>query len=352
MITSKEKNCFGLDFSETILRLVQLTKSKKEIRLKAFGEIKVPKELIVDGEIKDEPSLADLMKILIKKATGSITTKNVIASLPEKRSFIKVIELPVSDQNINDQVKKELPNHLPMSIDDIYYDFQILEKNEMQTKIVLGATPKKIIDSHTRVLEKAGLSPQVLEIESVAITRSLIDLKRKKDQANLIIDLGLDRSTFILADGDIVMFIISDSEICGNNMTKIIADKLHLNITEAEKAKILFGLDQKSGKGSVKRVLTPTINLLKEKIIQTINYYNNNFAKAKPIDLVIFCGGSAQLKGLIDSLSLKSNNRLGQIILGNPLINLKSNQIKIPQDKLLSFPTAIGLALRGIKKHD
>ena len=349
MLTNSTKN-FGLDFSDNILRLVQFENKAKDIKLKAFGEIKLSPGLITEGAIVDQAKVKQAIEKLLKNISGSLSSKNVIASLPERKSFIKVVEL-AADANIGQNIKEELPNHIPLSLEEIYYDWQNLGKSGDKNRIIIGATPKEIAEAYIKVLESVNLNPVALEIESVAIARSLVNQKKHTSEASVIIDLGYARSTFIMAEGDAVMFIVSDTDISGRNMTEVISKNLKLSTKEAEKAKIIFGLDTKSGKGSVKKVLSPIINSLKDKIIDTMNYYHNNFSKPKPISAIIFCGGGAQLKGLVESLTLKPNIKL-KIDMGNPLINFSQDKIKIPSKKLLSYPTALGLALRGINQDD
>ncbi|MBU1148884.1 type IV pilus assembly protein PilM [Patescibacteria group bacterium] len=351
MLETGNKNTFGLDFSDNVIRLVQIAKKGKDLQLKAFSEQRITPGLIKEGEILDESKIVEEIKKLLKNTTGNLSGKNIIASLPERKSFIKVIEFPQTPGNLEMKIKKELTNHIPMGLEEMYIDWQELKNPEKNHKIIVSATPKKIATSYTSVLEKSGLNPQALEIESVAITRSLINLYKKSDTANIIIDLGYARSTFILAEHDAVMFITSDTEISGDKMTQAISEKLMLNPNEAEKAKILFGLDNSAGKGEVYQVLKPSIQLLKNRILETIRYYNENFNNPKKISNIIFCGGVAQLKGLIECIAIKPKVKI-ELQLADPAINFKSTKVKIPAKKFLSFPTAIGLALRGANYND
>ncbi|MFH1597636.1 MAG: type IV pilus assembly protein PilM [Patescibacteria group bacterium] len=351
MFSNKEKNCFGLDFSDYILRIVQFFKLRGDIKLRAYGEIKIPPGLIQNGIIKNEDKVAKSIKDLLKNLQGKVTGHNVVACLPEKTSFIKVIDLPEAETNIEGIVKKDLPNHIPLSLNEVYYDWQNLGKSGNNSRILIGASPKIIVDGYVRTLEKANLVPYALEIESVAITRCLSKIKEKSNGAQIIIDLGFDRSTIILAENDEVMFTTSSTEIGGNQMTKAVAQKLKLSIREAEKAKTIFGLNERGSKGEVRNIMLPIVNNLKKRIIDTINYYQDNFTNHKPIEVIIFSGGGARLKGLLQALPIKPRSDI-KMDLGDPQINWQQGKLQIPNNKILSYPTAIGLALREMNNND
>lgn len=108
--------------------------------------------------------------------------------MPETKTFIKLIEIPlVENKKIKETIEQEICQHIPLVKEDMYFDWQIIKKitknNEQKIQILIGATPKNIVDSYADILKKAGLNPLIFEIEACAITRNLIKKK--------IIALGL-----------------------------------------------------------------------------------------------------------------------------------------------------------------
>lgn len=72
----------------------------------------------------------------------------------------------------------------------------------------------------------------------------------------------------------------------------------------------------------------------------------------KGVEKILLCGGGANLKGFTDFLSQELKI---PVEIGSPWINiLAKSQKKAPQfsqEKSLSYTTALGLALRGIKER-
>lgn len=345
------KNAFGLDFSDLKLRLVQLKKSGRKIKLHCFGEIAVPSGVMIEGEIKNEKALADLIKKLLHSTIGGkVLSPYVIASLPERKTFVKVIEtqkLPAEE--MAGAIKWEAQQHIPMVIDDVYLDWQVMaskdEKAVKKVNVLVGASPKIISDSYVKILKAAGLTPLVLETESAAIVRSIIEENSTDQSAQIIIDMGASRTGLIIYDRQILQFTTT-LNVSGWQMTNQIAKRLNLSTDQAEKAKIICGLDEKKGKGVVKNILDPLVNQLAERILETIIFYKTHNLQGHEIKKILLCGGVSQTKGLSSIIGKKLNL---PVAMANPWVNINKikNKSILSPAKYLSYTTAIGLALRA-----
>lgn len=343
---------FGLDISDRILRLVSLKKRGKKIYIKAASEIKIPVGLIAEGEILKIEQVVPLLINLVKKVDRRKIGREVIACLPERKSFIKVIEVPKSEDSTLDQaIKSELTNHVPFSLEEIYFDWQLLDKqennNSKKLRILIGGVPKRIVETYQEVLKKSKLIPVVLEIESIAISRAILPLNQTfKKEAVLIIDLGLDRTSFIIYDHGTIQFTTGLNNFSGNLLTNLLAEKFSLSYTNAEKAKRLAGFDAAIGKGLVTAILKTVIQDLKNEIEKLIDFYQLHYPLGHPLNRIILTGGGANLKAI--------NQTLEKIIkikteTGNSLINLEKKGLPSTLvNNQFSYNTAVGLALRGI----
>lgn len=353
MIPATNQNNFGLDISGRALRCVYLKKEGKKITVNSFGEIRLANGIIENGEIKKPDLLAKEIEKLLRLANGGrIATKDVIAVLPEPKTFVKVMTTANVQTEISELVKEEIKNHIPFSPDEIYLDWQVIYQNQKTIKLLVGAAPKDIVDSYTSALEKSGLTPQSLEIEALAITRSLVpeeDIKPK-----IIIDFGAIRTGLIVYDQQAVQFTVS-LPISGRKITETISQSLKLEWMKAEKAKIICGLDKTKCEGALLKILMGAINQLTTHIKKAIIFYQTNFSGANPIAEIIICGGGANFSQIDKVLAEKLNL---PVRIGNPLTKITpSKKISIPDNKILSYTTAIGLALgnwikpQKIKKH-
>ncbi|NUM25167.1 MAG: type IV pilus assembly protein PilM [Candidatus Buchananbacteria bacterium] len=346
MALSFGQEFFSIDISDGALRLIQLNKKGKKNIITSYNELALPAGVITNGEITDEKKLIELIKKLTKTARR-LNGRKVISVLPETKTFIKVIEIKTpEDKNSYQQlVNDEIVNHIPMALEEIYLDWQIIEKKPDTTKILIGAAAKNIVESYFLALEKSGLSPYILEIESAAIIRSLIDKNDIKPR--IIIDFGAARSSLIIYDHGTVQFTVS-LPISGNNITETIEKTLKLDHNKAEEAKIVCGLDPQRCEGALLKILLKPIDDISKHIKKSLIFYKSNFSEASEIAEIILCGGGSNFIGIDKVIAQKLNL---PVAIGNPMIKIKNDKKgSIPKERILSYTTAIGLALRSFDK--
>jgi len=358
-----DDEAFGLDINDLSLKIVKLKKEHGAFALASFNEEKIPLGVIEDGVIKDEQALAKIIKAAYETAKGEkIKTKYVIASLPEEKSFSQVIQMPkMNDEELDLAVPLEAENYIPMPIEDVYLDFQTIPpiKNKdylNRIEVLIVATPKKIVDSYVSCLKKAGLMPIALETESEAVARALIK-KETDSPLSILIDFGRNNTDFVIFSGHSIRFT-SSIPISSQMLTKAISDSLEIDITKAEELKIQYGLKGEKTNADqaekVSQIITPILEDLAARIKKYLNYYRDHSSyeyllpNAKT-EKVYLCGGGSELKGLTDFMT---KNLETSVEIGDPLANfLTKNPKNIVEKNLISFTTAIGLALRQINNN-
>lgn len=336
---------FALDLSDTILRLLTLEKTRNAWRLPVRAEIAVPEGMIVDGEIRQGPAVIALLKDLIK-ASG-VKERQVIVSLPERHTFVKLISVAVADGGDRQQaIKDEATLHLPYSWDEVYFDFyQLPKKNSHgQIQVVFGAAPRAIVDSYLAVFDAAGLEVINLVIESLAIARAIISPTAAAGTF-IILDLGRTRSTIILVNDGVVQ-LSATVRYAGKELNRYIADELKITIDQAERAKTIFGLDPKRGKGLLRHVLAPHIDTLAEKIKEIEDFYVEHFIDTKPVSAVYLTGSGAMLRHIDTELQ----SRLQQSVHIQPSWVVESARRaddSIDPATAYTYVTVAGLALEN-----
>ena len=343
---SLKPEAFGLDLSDLSLRVARLKRRGRFFRLASWGGMKIKPGIIEQGEIKDEDAVVAAIKKTLAKVNGEkIKTKYLIASLPEKKAFLQVIEMPkMQEEELKTSVPFEAENYIPLPIEKVYLDFQVIPSSNGADRlnVLIAALPKEIVDSYVSCFKKAGLIPMALEVESQSIARAVV-----KNEISpfpfLIIDFGRNTTNFIVFSGYSLRFTSSDS-ISSHELTEIISKTLKLSLDEAEKLKIKYGLkDEKALK-----TMTPLLTDLMGEAKKCINYHKSQSGGIKKI---LLCGNGANLKGLSDFISSELKIR---VEFANPWINILPEPLRevpgLSFKESLGYTTALGLALRGIKK--
>jgi len=381
-----KQEAFGLDISDSFIKIVKLKpgkvrvfplrgkKGKNFFKPASFGEEKIKEGIIQRGEVKKEKALIDVIQKAISACQGEkLKTNYVIASLPEEKSFLEIIQMPLlPEEDLRSAIVYQVENYIPLPLEEVYLDFQVIQPpyNHLDHQdILLAAFPKKIVDSYCFCLKKAGLKPLALEAESQAIVRALI-----KDEISyqpvLIVDFGQTRTSFVIFSGHSLKFT-SSIPVSGQHFTQLISKNLGVSFAEAEKLKVRYGLkekvkiglkkdgfEKKAEGGRIFEALIPVLADLVQQIKRYLNFYLTHTSHEhlppngnKGVKKIILCGNGASLKGFSSFLSLQLKIPVES---GNPWINIlpegEKEPREMPREKALGYTTALGLALRGAKK--
>lgn len=325
MLLSNNFESFGLDIGDRSLKAAYVKKRGSTPTLVSHGTMYVPAGVLEQGQIKKPDELSLLLKRLLKNVNGkTIKTPYVHACLPETHTFIKLLTLTVDNAGeLPALVREELPNHIPLPPDELYIDWQVVERAAAnQNKILVGAVPKTVAESFTACLAAAGLAAASLQIEAEAIARALLPQADLPKTSIAMVDIGATRSSFICFDRGSIQFTVS-LDLAGDKITDLIKNKLNLTWDEAERAKRICGLNRQAGEGIIMDLVREEVSALSEAIVKNITYYAEHFPGGGAITSIILCGGGARLPNFKETLEAKLPNI--RVYQGNPLINLIKN---------------------------
>lgn len=353
---------FGLDFSDRSIKVMQLIRDGKKIKILSSNRREIPAGLLVDGEVKDTDGLVKEIHETLKTAKPyPITNKETILSLPESKCFIKVIKMSkVDPEGIEDAIRFKAEEYFPLNAEEMYLDWRLLDTTECPidskgdcTDVLVAVASKSIVESYLEVMDKSGLIPVVFEAESVATTRALLRDVSYTTGSVLIIDLGNDRTSFIFYKHPTLKFTQS-IPVSGEKFTLAIAKGFKISFQKAEKLKYELGLSRDSKEGEkVYELLLPLMEDLVSNIAKSIDYYNDYFGTSSKEDFkIVVCGGGANLRSVDTFLS----KTLGKPVeLANPWSDINANKVTgqgLPtRCRTLFYTTALGLALYNLSNN-
>ncbi len=372
MFLSREtKYPLGLDISDRAIKFIQLNRQGGKMQVQALGRAKIPAGIIKEGDIKKEDELARLINQAIASPQyGKVTSKEVATCLPEPKTFLQFIKTERSADKKN-AIINAIEHHIPLDINELRYEWQITSRSAYHDYILIGAAEKKTIEQYLSLFKKINLNLVALEIEPVAVARALLAEENPRYSSTQrfnygIIDIGAERSAMTIYSKNTILFSVG-IPFSGEEITQIISQKLEIDREQAEKAKIICGLDEERAQGVIKKILANQTNELAEKIQKVITYYNDHYADRGPLNKLILAGGGANIKNLDKIIKDKI---LIETIIGDALTNLVGKQSEINnafkqiieyetksigrkhrghlslQNVTILYATAIGLALR------
>jgi type IV pilus assembly protein PilM len=344
----------GLDVSEHVFRLVEIRRGpfyrRGRLVLYRYTEERVPDGVLVAGEFRKPDEVVEHLKNLVKKAYGRPVGRGAVVSLPETRTFIKVISVkkPEKPEDTQRAILNEAELHIPTPINDLYLDWQHLEDPKSVAvgkpmNVTIAAAPKSVVDGYSGALEAAGLVPVAFEIEAQAIVRSVVPRGDEgADRAIGIVDFGATRSSFIVYDRGTIQFTVS-IPLSGDVVTRRIAESLDVDRDEAEKTKRQCGVDAHKCGTRLWKIMEPFLQEMAERILDAVSFYRDHFPGGRTLDEIILCGGGANMARMDELLSELTK---APVRRADPWVNVDPGRAPMPPEIVLSSTTAVGLALR------
>lgn len=360
---SLKPNAFGLDISDLSIKIIHLQKKKAGFDLVSFGEHGLKKGIVSKGRIKNQELLTENIKKALEKIKGQkIKTKYIIASLPEEKAFLQVIQMPrLSEKDLKSAIIFEAENYIPLPLEKMYLDSETITpfyNHINKISVLIEAFPKETADQYISCFKKAGLFPIALESESQAIARALVK-KQLSPTPLFLVDIGLTKTNFIVFSGRSIRFTIF-LPVCSFTFTQAISKTLNIDIKKAEMLKVKYGIGERTKQGKkVFEALIPCLTDFTEQLKRQLSFYQTHVKgehlppNGKRIKKMLLTGGGANLKGLDRFLSAELKI---PVALANPWVNILSDKPKkIPAISFkdsLKYTTALGLALRGVQGND
>lgn len=343
----------GLDLSDLSVKLIQIDKSVRGYAVRSYARSDILNNGIRNGEIQHPEEVTKAIKRALEKSLPKKpNTRRVVCSIPETKAFLRIIEMPkMEKKEMAEAIHWEIEENIPLGIDQVYYDYQVLEKKLGQDdgkhqNVLIVAVSRSIVDSFIRVVQDAGLEVMGMEVESVAQARCLLPDKQEEDHSSLIVDIGDRRTSLLFSVGNAIAFTSSTS-VSSQMMTEAYASHFRIDAKKAEKMKIEQGIGSVVSEDVFFRAVEPVLKNLYGQIDHSMSFIVNSLKYTKDVDDIILCGGGANTKGLSLYLSRKTGI---PVRVGDPWKNIEfyKRVPPIPQKDAIQYSTAIGLALQSL----
>lgn len=338
----------GLDITDSSIRFLEFVKTKHGNKLGRFGNYEVPEGVIEGGKILDKAALTKVLCTMQRE--HHLEFVNV--SLPEEQIYLFQTTVSSKDadkKKLINTLEFKLEENVPISSRDLVFDYEVIggKSPSGEVNINVAAFPRDLVEDYVEVLREAGMKPRAFEIEAQSVARSVVPEGKKKG-VTMIVDFGKVRTGIaIVSDG--VLRFTSTVPVGGSTLTTAVQKHFNVSVEEADKIKNKRGFARYKENKELLEVLMTTISVLKDEINKHYVYWNtrvSNHQESEKIGSIIVCGGSANLAGLTEYLTL---NLEVEVSVANVWVNALAIDTVVPQIEFrhsLSYATAIGLALR------
>ena len=344
---SSKKAGFGLDVGSSAVKLVQLQEGSKGFTLETFAMVELPPDAIGEGMIKDPPVVVDAIKEVVSKAR--VKTKDAVLIVSGRELIMKKIQLPkVTAKELGDAIMLEAEHHINLPIDEVYLDHQVVGQSAGQggtMDVMLVAVKKSKINEYVAVVEEAGLTPVVVDVDAFALQNQYeMNSPETTAEAVALIDIGASIMKTNVVRGGVSIFA-RDIAFGGNNYTRAISQRLNVPFDRAEAAK-----KGEEVPGVRWDDLVPSLEAVSRElsleIQRTFDYFAST-AESERISRIVLSGGCAKLSGIDEFLSSSWGIPVEVV---KPFQNVHFDPNRFPADDLYAagplLAVAVGLGMR------
>jgi type IV pilus assembly protein PilM len=329
----------GLDIGTSGVRAAELTLSKGGATLERFGQVALPPGAVRDGEVVDIDAVAEAVKQLWAQAKFS--TKKVVLGVANQRVVVRQVDLPWLPANeLKKSLEFQVQDFIPMPVDQALLDFHPLEEftNESgarMLRVLLVAAARDMVQNALDVVKKAGLTPEMVDLNSFAVLRSLVSMDvtgLDSMQAEALIDVGASVTNIVVHQGGVPRFV-RILLMGGGDVTDAVAERLGVPQEQAEAVKQQSGLSSMAGGAAADpadRAIEATGSAFVEEVRGSLDYFMSQPGAAR-IGRIVLSGGGSRLNGLMDRMA--SATRI-PVQAARPMSVLKIGKTGLTEDQL------------------
>lgn len=342
------KKYLGVDIGTSAIRVVEISSSKKlenygEISFKDFGRPFIASEN--NALILGEDDIARALTALLNEA--QIKSREAYFSLADFATFFTTFSMPMlKPKEMEQAVKYEAKKYIPIPLDNVFLDWQIIEEIKDpkapqlgQYKILAIAITREIVDQYQRVAAKAGIKLIGFEPEVFPLARAIL---RGDKSVACLMDVGTKSTTVSIVENGLIKDSHSLSFSASTFNAKACKD-LNLDVSQVE------ALKEEQGVADNSRLLQstqPLLNVFAGEASRLLKDYQRTSGKG--VQRVLLAGGMSQMPGFKDFITKNFQTELGVDYA------YAFNGVKYPKSleevlKKLSpqFSIAVGLAMKA-----
>jgi type IV pilus assembly protein PilM len=205
-----------------------------------------PPGIIQGGMIADTKALSAVIKNLVSK-NGLRAGKTVSAAAGADSVVVRVIEVPkMTPAELAETMKWEIERHIPFSANDVELSYQAIDDpatlaadiSNPNMEVLLAVARRDMVALHLDTLQGAGLKPVAIDIEDLAVGRSLIDLSKRglATKNVVVVNIGAALTEVGIFISGVLRFPRM-IPLAGENLTRSISDSLGISMEDAEDEK-------------------------------------------------------------------------------------------------------------------
>jgi type IV pilus assembly protein PilM len=251
------------------------------------------------AEVESPDAVGETITRALRDA--NIKTRRCVSAV-SGRSVIhrQVPMMHIPDAELKQAMEYEADKYIPFDVSEVQLDAQRLQEGDAQPgqsqmKVLLVAAKKNLIDEHINLLESVGLTPEVVDVDFLALGNAFelrnLSLGINDSEVRALVDIGASKSDINIMRGNNSLF---QREIFmgGNDLTEAVAKRFGEDPKDVEKMK----KDPGGALESMQDAMLPVLEDIGSEIRLSFDYHENQYDQE--VKEVYISGGSVLFPGI------------------------------------------------------
>lgn len=306
----------------------------------------------VDAENESTAMVVTALRDLIRER--AIKPAPLLMTISGQAVFPRYVKLPPATGDKIDQiVRYEAEQNVPFPIDEVVWDYQLIDDPETgEQNVMLVAAKTESVTRMTDCVLAVGLEPEIVDVAPMALYNVVRYNYPDAKGCTMVLDIGAKASNLIFIEG--ARIFSRSIPVAGNAITQEIMKEFDTSFEDAEALKRQHGFVAFGGvyagpesevADRISKVVRNVVTRLHAEVNRSINFYRSQQGGQRPAR-VLLTGGSAMIPHMDTFFRERLTTEVDYL---NPFLNITvgpgMEEAKVAAD--MPFLAEIGgLALR------
>lgn len=348
----KSRPLLGIDISAEHVKLLEFAGRPDKIRVASYASERLPANAVSDHQIINVDAVGQALSRALKRS--GTRNRNAAIGVSSAAVISKTITLPadMNEDEIEQQIMFEAPQHVPYPIENVSLDFQVLgptAESPAHNDVLLVACRRDNVEMRTAVLEAAKLKPRLVDIEEYALRNACALLHRQtpdkgREKGIAIFEIGAQQTRLNLQRGRQTVYFRETAFGC-RELALELADHYGLRDPEHLNAHLRNGHVRQA---DIAAPLGRFCDQLSQHIETTLQYCFSTQSTLDTVEQLLITGGCTRYPGFEQQMRIRL--RL-PVACADPLRDINSsgnarrNHVEHDGPSLM---IAAGLAMRSV----
>ncbi|MCS7190602.1 MAG: type IV pilus assembly protein PilM [Fimbriimonadales bacterium] len=232
----------GIDLGSRFIKVAEVRAGRPPV-VTNIGIAPTPEGAIDSSGVVDKAAVAAAVKRLL--ADTGVSSKHAAFALAGQNAVVvRILEVPkMSPAELRQHMDWEIGRNIPFADTRVQSAYEVIRRpgadpNADNMEVVLAVAQQDAVDSLVDIADKVGLEPYAIDVEPLALARSLLLTQPDMQNQNVaVINLGAESTSIDIYSQGLLSFprILPTG---GNMLTRAVAERMMIPEAEAEQLKV------------------------------------------------------------------------------------------------------------------